>query len=95
MTDDIDIGAVRRTHSRKAAFIEALAAGHDLIMIKNLFGFDPLLPQNAQRWVRRAIRKGQISKDQVIDAAQRVRMLDAYARTMPKGPEPDDAGKTG
>ena len=38
--------------------IQAMAAGNDLLMIKNVFNFDPSLPQNIVRWVREAIERG-------------------------------------
>ncbi|RYY32216.1 MAG: glycoside hydrolase family 3 protein, partial [Sphingomonadales bacterium] len=73
MTDDIDMDAVRHLMSRKAAFVQAIAAGADLIIIKNLFGYDPLMPQRAVRWVRQAIARGVLSEAQVFAAAERVR----------------------
>ncbi|MEL6648164.1 MAG: glycoside hydrolase family 3 N-terminal domain-containing protein [Pseudomonadota bacterium] len=75
VTDDIDMGAVRTFMDRKEAFIEALAAGNDLIMIKNLFRYDPLLPERAVRWVRRAIAEGRLTQEQVFASAEKVRAL--------------------
>lgn len=75
VTDDIDMGAVSQIMSRRDAFVQALAAGSDLIMIKNLFGYDPLMPQRAVRWVRAAIAEGTLSEAQVMAAAERVRAI--------------------
>lgn len=75
MTDDIDMDAVSHAMDRRAAFIQALAAGNDLIMIKNLFGYDPLLPRRAVGWVRSAISQGTLTEAQVFAAAGRVRAL--------------------
>ncbi|WP_146195140.1 glycoside hydrolase family 3 N-terminal domain-containing protein [Pararhodobacter marinus] len=75
MTDDIDMEAVSHLMNRKEAFVQALAAGNDLIMIKNLFGYDPLLPQRAVRWVRKAIARGVLSEAQIMQSAARVRAL--------------------
>ena len=44
-------------------------------MIKNLFGYDPLLPERAVRWVRKAIARGELTEAQVAAAAARVRAL--------------------
>src|SRR5690606_31722899 len=44
VTDDIDMQAMSRVMRRREALVEAIAAGNDLIMIKNLFNYDPLLP---------------------------------------------------
>lgn len=75
MTDDVDMDAIRHLMSRKQAVIRALAAGNDLIMIKNLFGYDPLLPQRAVRWVRKAIARGDLTEAQVMAAVARVRAM--------------------
>jgi beta-N-acetylhexosaminidase len=81
VTDDIDMGAVSQFMSRRDAFVQALAAGNDLIMIKNLFGYDPLLPQRAVGWVRSAIAQGVLSEAQVIASAERVRAIKRQVHT--------------
>lgn len=73
ITDDLDMDALRLSMGRQAAFVRAIAAGNDLIMIRNLFGYDPLLPRRALRWVRRAIAHGLLTEAQVLAAAERVR----------------------
>lgn len=75
VTDDLDMGAISHLMSRKEAVVQALVAGNDLLMIKNLFRYDPLLPQQAVSWVRAAIAKGILSKAQVMAAATRVRAI--------------------
>ncbi|MBD3770585.1 MAG: glycoside hydrolase family 3 protein [Rhodobacterales bacterium] len=75
MTGDIDMDAVSQLMSRKHAIIQALAAGNDLVMIKNLFGYDPLLPQHVVRWVREAISQGVLTDAQIKAAAARVRAI--------------------
>ncbi|MBS7812214.1 glycoside hydrolase family 3 protein [Roseococcus pinisoli] len=77
VTDDLDMKAVNHLMGRKEALVQAIAAGNDLIMIKNLFGYDPLLPQRAVGWVRAAIAEGVLSEEQVLGAAARVRALRA------------------
>lgn len=84
MTDDIDMEAVRAFMNRKEALIEALAAGNDLIMIKNLFRYDPLLPERAVRWVRRAIAEGRLNEDQIFASAEKVRALRRRAQRDPR-----------
>ncbi len=81
MTDDVDMDAVRHFMNRKEAVIQALNAGSDLIMIKNLFGYDPMVPQRAVRWVRKAIAQGTLSEAQITAAAARVRALRQQAWT--------------
>ena len=80
VTDDLDMKAVSDLMGRKEAVVQAIAAGCDLLMFKNLFGYDPLLPQRAVRWVRDAIARGELSEAQVMAAAQRVRALRSRAR---------------
>jgi beta-N-acetylhexosaminidase len=89
MTDDVDMDAVRHLMSRSEAVVQALAAGNDLIMIKNLFGYDPLLPQRAVRWVRKAIARGILTEAQIMSAAARVRAIRRQAwpqKQVPPGP---------
>ena len=75
VTDDIDMDAIGNLMSRREATIRALAAGNDLIMIKNLFGYDPILPQRVVRWVRKAIDRDVLTEAQVAAAAMRVRAV--------------------
>lgn len=75
MTDDIDMEALSQRMGRREALVAALAAGNDLIMIKNLFGHDPLLPQRAVGWVRRAIAEGVLTEAQIFASAARVRRI--------------------
>lgn len=75
VTDDLDMKAVSHLMNRKEAVVQAIAAGNDLLMIKNLFGYDPLMPQRAVGWVRAAIARGLLSERQVMEAAERVRAV--------------------
>ena len=75
VTDDIDMGAIRKVQNREEAFVQALAAGNDLIMVLNLVGYDPLMPERAVDWVRVAIKAGTLSEAQVMASAARVRAI--------------------
>lgn len=75
VTDDLDMGALSRRMGRKEAVVQAIAAGSDLLMIKNLFGYDPMLPQRAVGWIREAIARGALTEARVMEAAQRVRAM--------------------
>ena len=72
VTDDLDMEAITTSHSRRRALIDALKAGNDLIMIKNLYGYDPLLPKRALHWIRQAIRNGELDESRVLEAGNRV-----------------------
>ncbi|AGT10915.1 glycoside hydrolase family 3 N-terminal domain-containing protein [Paracoccus aminophilus] len=91
LTDDVDMDAVSHLMSREEAVVQALAAGNDLIMVKNLFRYDPLLPEHAVRWVRRAIARGVLSEAQILASAARVRALRARLRGGPEDPPPERA----
>lgn len=75
VTDDLDMGAITATHNRRRALIDALKAGNDLVMIKNLFGYDPLLPKRALYWIRQAIKNGELEESRVLEAGNRVANL--------------------
>jgi beta-N-acetylhexosaminidase len=75
MTDDLDMAAVHNLMGRREAVIRAIAAGNDLLMVRNATNFDPCLPQNIVDWVNEAISKGSLSKDRIRESADRVRRL--------------------
>jgi beta-N-acetylhexosaminidase len=75
LTDDLDMDAVRRMMGRRTAIVQAIRAGNDLLMMKNVEHYDPLLPQRAVRWVRAAIADGTLREAEVIEAAERIRAL--------------------
>lgn len=91
VTDDLDMDAVAGLMGRQEAVVGAIAAGNDLLVIKNLFRFDPLLPRRAVSWVRAAIRDGRLTDRQVLDAAGRIRALRRGAAEA----GPSSAGKPG
>jgi beta-N-acetylhexosaminidase len=75
ITDDLDMLAVRNSLGRRETVIQAMAAGNDLLMIKNVLNFDPSLPQNIVRWVREAIERGVLLEKNIVESANRVRRL--------------------
>jgi beta-N-acetylhexosaminidase len=75
ITDDLDMSAVSGRMERREAIIRAIAAGNDILMIRNTSQFDPALPQNVARWVRGAIDKGDLSETRIRESADRVRKL--------------------
>ena len=77
MADDIDMSAIARGMNRKSAFIAALAAGNDLVMVKNVTDHDPDFPAHAVRWVEEAIANGRLSRGQIAASARRVETLTA------------------
>jgi hypothetical protein len=64
---------------QRETVIQAMAAGNDLMMIKDVFNFDPSLPQNIVRWVREAIERGVLLEKNIIESANRIRRLQQIA----------------
>ena len=75
MTDDIDMAALAKDMDRKSAFIAALAAGNDLIMVKNVTDHDPNFPLHAVQWVEEAVARGTLSRKAIAASARRVEAL--------------------
>jgi len=75
MTDDLDMKAVSTLMSRRQAVISAIAAGNDLVMIRNAENFDPDLPGRIVDWVRDAVIAGELSRSRIAQAALRVRQV--------------------
>jgi beta-N-acetylhexosaminidase len=85
MTDDLDMQAVSSVMSRRQAVISAIAAGNDLLMIRNANDFDPDLPENVVAWVRDAVAAGELSRGRIALAADRVRQLRGAASSLGNG----------
>jgi beta-N-acetylhexosaminidase len=69
------MAALAKDMDRKSAFIAALAAGNDLIMVKNVINHDPNFPLHALKWVEEAITNGNLSRDAIAASARRVESL--------------------
>jgi beta-N-acetylhexosaminidase len=69
------MAALAKDMDRKSAFIAALAAGNDLIMVKNVINHDPNFPLHAVRWVEEAIASGKLSREAIAASARRVEAL--------------------
>lgn len=79
ITDDLDMAAITATSDRRRAVIRAIAAGNDLLMVRNVTREDPDFPANAIDWVRDAIADGTITPQQLRRSADRVR---TYKRSL-------------
>ena len=56
----------------------ALAAGNDLLLISNSANPDPDLPRRAVDWVGAAIERGELSRERLIDANDRIDQLNSH-----------------
>jgi beta-N-acetylhexosaminidase len=73
LTDDLDMGAIRKSMSLQTAIVEALRAGNDLLMLSNSLEPDTDLPAKACKWIANAVEDGKLSEDRLRQAANRVR----------------------
>jgi len=72
LTDDLDMGAIRKSFQLKEAIILALAAGNDLLLLSNSLSYDEALPADAVRWISAAVKDGRISQGSIKSSYSRV-----------------------
>nr|WP_321458183.1 glycoside hydrolase family 3 N-terminal domain-containing protein [uncultured Cohaesibacter sp.] len=73
MTDDLNMGAIRKIASPREAAVKAAMAGYDILLLSNSLKPDPNQPAEAVGWIRDAVRQGQIAENQILDSAARLR----------------------
>ncbi len=78
ITDDLDMGAIRDHYSREQAIVGSLASGNDLLLISNSANPDPDLPRKAVDWVGAAIERGDLTRERLIEANQRIDQLNGH-----------------
>ena len=72
VTDDLDMGAIRRRHPAVRAAVLAIQAGADMIMLSNSAAPDPDLAPRVVEAVLDAVAKGQIPERRIRDAHARI-----------------------
>lgn len=72
LTDDLDMGAIRKSFQLKEAIILALAAGNDLLLLSNSLSYDGDLAANAVQWISAAVRDGRIAQSSLQASYNRV-----------------------
>lgn len=77
ITDDIDMKAISIQIGRRDAFLNAVAAGNDIVVIRNANDFDPNLPQECAEWVLSAVSQSLLDARQIKDSSARVAALRA------------------
>ena len=75
MTDELAMGALDDISERRDIAVRALAAGNDLLMMRNVVPFDHDLPLKVQQWVEAAVADGTLSVSEIAASATRVRNL--------------------
>lgn len=77
LTDDLDMGAIRKSFSLKQAVIKALQAGNDLLLMSNSLKYNGDLPVIATKWITAAVKDGQLSQASITASYNRVMRLKA------------------
>ena len=72
ITDDLDMGAIRKTYSLEDAAVRSLQAGNDLLLMSNSLDYDPDLPDRVVDWVFGAIKDHRLEVARLRDAYERV-----------------------
>lgn len=75
MTDDIDMVAISRKLDRGSAFIQALLAGNDLLMIRNVKNPDPDFPLKVSGLMQFSLDSGLLTVEQIRASVERVRAM--------------------
>ena len=84
ITDDLDMGAIRKTYSVEDAVVRSLQAGNDLLLMSNSLKYDPDLPDKTVDWVLSAIKDHRLDIARLRDAHQRVvRLKQRFAFVLP------------
>ncbi|MFN0262553.1 glycoside hydrolase family 3 N-terminal domain-containing protein [Tepidamorphus sp. 3E244] len=72
ITDDLDMGAIRKRYALDEAVVRAIAAGNDIIMLSNSAKPDENLPARMIATVKAAVDDGRISRGRIEQAHQRI-----------------------
>lgn len=72
LTDDLDMGAIRKSFQLREAIILSLAAGNDLLLLSNSLNYDEELPVKATRWITDAVKEGRVSSGELTASYNRV-----------------------
>lgn len=75
LTDDLDMGAIRKSFKLEDAVIRSLQAGNDLLLLSNSLHYDEDLPVHVTNWIIRAIKDGRLSEAAIKASYNRVMRL--------------------
>lgn len=75
LTDDLDMGAIRKSFSLEDACIRSLQAGNDLLLMSNSLKYDEDLPVHVIQWIVRAVKDGRLNEAQIKASYARVMRL--------------------
>jgi len=75
LTDDLDMGAIRKSFSLQEAVVRALGAGNDLLLMSNSLKYNEDLPVIAVNWITSAVKDGRLSQAGITASYNRVMRL--------------------
>ena len=72
ITDDLDMGAIRKSYALEDAVIRSIQAGNDLLLMSNSLEYDSQLPDKVVSWVMKALDQNRLSEARLAAAYERV-----------------------
>ena len=77
MTDDLDMGAIRQNYEVRDAVVRSVAAGNDIVLMSNSAQPDDGFARRAVGWVKSAIEDGELTRERIDEAYERVMRVKA------------------
>lgn len=71
ITDDLEMGAIKRYHNLRTTLIKAVQSGNDILMFSSA-GSDPNFVPRVTKLMRDAVNEGSISRDRIAQAYSRI-----------------------
>lgn len=81
VTDDLQMGAIRRQSSLETTILRAIRAGADLLMFANNTVYEPEIAARAKGIIRELVREGRIRRSRIDRSYRRIQELTAGIRS--------------
>lgn len=75
MSDDLQMGAIRKHYTLKETIKLAIQAGVDILSFANNSIFDPEIAEKAHQIIKELIEEGEITEERIDESYQRIMML--------------------
>lgn len=75
ITDDMEMGAIRKNFPFRTAVLKAVQAGNDILLYSNTAKSDPNLPAKIHRIIRNAVDRGLIPRQRIESAYGRIKSM--------------------
>jgi beta-N-acetylhexosaminidase len=75
MSDDLQMGAIRKYYSLREAIKRAIKAGADILLFSNNTVYDPKIADKAHRIIKKLVEDGTISKQRINQSYRRIMKL--------------------